>query len=421
VVIAMPEEVDSLIESLLDGSHAPIWGGVLHDYAIRAITSMRQLAENPFAPECLTLYLHNQCNLACAYCYTNPVYHPSQHLDPHIIRAGAQLVAKNCQQKGLPFTAVFHGGGEPSLFQDEVNEALGIIEEIAKKYALPIFRYIATNGVMPEAKVRWLASRFDLIGLSCDGTPDIQNRQRPTHGGGGSSATLEKTAHLLNRMGKPFHVRTTITHDIMRDQPAIADYLCKTLSPQEIHFEPVYYGGKTDVHSALVVDEIQTFVDHFFEAQGVARHYRIPLTCSSSRLNDIHGAYCHVFRQVLNLVPDGIATACFKLTRADDIQQMGLGIGTFEPESGFELDRAHITHLRHQLSTLPDVCATCFNRFHCTRACPDTCLIAPNANPAHTFRCGIQKALAYRTIHTIADDLWQKTVNAGGLINGIIL
>ena len=37
--------------------------------AAAAQAAWRRLAEAPFAPECLTLYPNNRCNLACGYCF----------------------------------------------------------------------------------------------------------------------------------------------------------------------------------------------------------------------------------------------------------------------------------------------------------------------------------------------------------------
>src|SRR5262249_3677830 len=44
----------------------------LRNHALAATREWRQLEDQPFEPECLTLYLSNQCNLACGYCYSAP-------------------------------------------------------------------------------------------------------------------------------------------------------------------------------------------------------------------------------------------------------------------------------------------------------------------------------------------------------------
>ncbi len=408
VVAAAPDAAESMIQALRKSVPSPGWGDTLRRHAVQAVQRMDQQIHAPFAPECLTLYLHNQCNLACAYCYTDPDHLAGERLQPEAIASAATLVAENCRAKGLPLTVVFHGGGEPSLFQDQVEQALALVDEAARRHGLRQFRYIATNGIMPETKVRWLADRFDLIGLSCDGTPDIQDRQRPRHGGGGTSAAMERTARGLRDIGKPFHIRVTITRASMRRQAEIAAYLCQVLAPDEIHFEPVYYGGKTNGASALVEVEARAFVEEFLAAQTIAQQHGISLTCSGSRVNAIHGAYCHVFRQVLNLVPSGTATACFKLTRREQLERHNAQIGDFSSEAGFMLDQRQISDLREQLGALPDACIDCFNRFHCTRSCPDECLLSGSVDAQSSFRCQVQQLLAYRRVRAAADEVWSQ-------------
>jgi len=416
VVITPPDQAESFSRAILNHDLGGVWAKTLRNHAQQAIIQHQQQATGKFAPECLTLYLHNQCNLACAYCYTDPLHQSAPKLDPQAIESAGELVAQNCQRKNLPFTVVFHGGGEPSLFTNQVDEALNILKTIAQRHGLRMFRYIATNGVMSDDKARWLASRFDLIGLSCDGTPDIHNRQRPLFGGGASSASLERTAHILREMSHPFHVRLTITRDTIHQQSDSVAYICTHLMPDEIHLEPVYMGGKTD--TSLAVDEAILFVDGFLEAQAVAHRHGIPVTFSGGRLKDIHGGYCHVFRNVLNIIPDGNITACFKETRGESVNQAGLGMGAWHPQTGIALDTIHIKKIAKKLSDFPSGCADCFNRFHCTRACPDGCALDDTHNPSGTFRCMIQQKLAYHTIFATAEQLWHKS---DGRIMGVIL
>ncbi|MBN1201617.1 MAG: radical SAM protein [Anaerolineae bacterium] len=387
------------------GAH---WGTALRTHAERAVTEAERRLSEPFAPECLTLYLNNECNLACVYCYADPAPRPAARLQPDAIAAAAEIVAAHCRAKGLPFTAVFHGGGEPTLHRADVERALTLIERAAAASDVPLFRYVATNGVMSAQKAAWLAGSFDLVGLSCDGTPDIQDRQRPRRGGGSTSAAIERTAEQLHRADRPFHVRATITAATLHRQVEIAGYICRKLAPAEIHFEPVYLGGRADAGIGLDVEQAEAYVRHFFAARDVAHSYGIPLTTSGSRPGAVHGAYCNVYRHVLNLVPPGAATACFKITGEAQAQQAGVCIGTLNRQTGrFVIDHERITALRRRLDRMPARCVNCFNRYHCVHECPDICPLGdapPGSEPG--FRCRMQKALAYALLQEKAGALW---------------
>jgi hypothetical protein len=104
----------------------------------------------------------------------------------------------------------------------------------------------------------------------------------------------------------------------------------------------------------------------------------------------MHGPYCHIFRDVLNLAPGGLATACFKLSTKSQIRERGLSIGSVAPiAEGFTLDSTRLLRLRRILSGIPQNCGACFNQFHCTGLCPDYCPL--DSVPVKSiFRCRIQ-------------------------------
>ena len=177
------------------------------------------------------------------------------------------------------------------------------------------------------------------------------------------------------------------------------------IAPEELHFEPVYLGG-----TGLEACHAGEFVAHFVDARQVARQYGIRLTSSGARPGSIHGPYCHVFRDTLNLVPGDVATACFKVTDLAHVEEMRAVIGAMNHQAGrFEIDHACVQDLSRQLGAMPAECAECFNRYHCVRECPDRCPLNGTTDEAGSepgFRCQSQKALAYAMLKEIAQSLW---------------
>jgi sulfatase maturation enzyme AslB (radical SAM superfamily) len=396
------------------GARGTDWGGQLWRRAESAAAKADMLRYGSFRPECLTLYLNNECNLQCVYCYADPSSGPAVRLDLVTVAAAAETVADNCREKDLPLYLVFHGGGEPSLHRGQVESILHLCDEVASGYQIEAFRYIATNGVMSENKAVWLAHQFELIGLSCDGPADIHDRQRPNLDGEGTLHLLERTARIVRQEGTPFQVRATITRSSLHRQADIANYLCQQLSPREIRFEPVYRGGRADSDAQFDAHHAGEFVTHFLEARKVARGYGIPLSISGSRPDSIHGPYCNVFRQVLNLVPGGVATACFKAADASQARARGAAMGALNRKTGrFDIDHRRVQTLRQLLDTAPPECADCFNRFHCVRGCPDHC---PLGGPdswgirGAAFRCLVQKSLTALLLAETAERLWSEVV-----------
>jgi uncharacterized protein len=344
-------------------------------------------------------------------------------LDQEAIAAAADVVARSCQEKGLPLSAVFHGGGEPTLHRQEIERAVGSVESAAAACGIKTFFYLATNGVMSEDMAAWLASVFDLVGLSCDGPAGIHDRQRPRWDGRGSLRVLERTAQIMHQAGCPLHVRVTVTRQTLARQAEIVEYICRQIAPLEIHLEPVYLGGRAAATDGLATHQVAEFIAHFTAARTVARRDGVALLSSGSRLGSIHGPYCNVFRQVLNLVPatgsdtEVMATACFKLANARQAEAKGAGIGAWHPSTGrLEIDHAQVHALRQQLRRVPLWCLDCFNRYHCAGDCPDRCPLDGNAHHPELegpgLRCLLQGGLSATILEEQASLLWAE-VKAG--------
>jgi len=355
----------------------------------------------PFTPLCLTLYLHTACNLHCTYCFagSQPLRVDTPRLNLKTIELAAEAVAEACAAQGRPFTVVFHGGGEPTLDQELADDALTIVERMAARCRLAIFRYIATNGIMSTQKAAWMAARVDLIGLSCDGPAEIQSRQR----GENTNRYVERTARIVNQAGKPLHVRVTLTPDGLARQAEIAAYLCRQLHPQEIEVEPVYQGGRAGKEDCFRPEQAEDFVNEFLRARETARRFGVTWQTSGSRPGEMHGPYCNVFRNVVNLIPGGAAIACFKNVDAGQCGAIGQ---VNDATHTLVLDHDRIALLRHELSAAEPECAACFNQYHCARGCPDQCPIEQGGySVAAGFRCRMQKLLAQALIQEAANSL----------------
>ena len=402
------------------------WAHELWRRAELALASANAWQQGAFSPECLTLYMNNECNLSCVYCYTNPSPGPAIRLDLRTIETAAAVVAESCRRKGKPFYVVIHGGGEPTLHHEQIDRMMICLETVAARHKVQLFRYIATNGVMSEWKALWLARRFDLIGLSCDGPPDIHNIQRAGRDGRGTLHLVKRTGHLLREEGCRVHVRATITQASLRRQREIADYICQQFSPEEIHFEPVYRCGNVKAADGLSIQQAGVFAEHFLDARRMARESGIPLLSSGTRPGSLHGPYCNLFRHVINLVPgegvagraSGVATACFKLTTAAQVQEVGAAIGALDRRTGrFEIDHRRVQALLPQLAATMPECDGCFNRFHCARECPDRCPLDGEAGSPEDwvpgFRCRVQKTIASALLRETADRLWAEALAKG--------
>jgi len=416
----VPAEVSGRFESeLRSGVETNLHVGELRRHAVAAEARWESIRTRTFEPVCLTVYPSNRCNSACEYCCSaaSPSSTgPAIRLDDVV--AAASLVAANCRARSLPLTVVLHGGGEPTLDRPLADAILDAAGAAASSQGLAIFRYVATNGIMSAARAAWLSRRFDLIGLSCDGPSWIQDRQRPLPGGRSSSPAVERTARVAREAGTPLHVRVTITPESLTHQCEIAEYVCSRLGPSEIHVEPAYpLGRAAEAPGArIVASQAEEFVSCFLAAREVARGRGVEWSCSMVRPTEVHGTYCEVFRDVLHVVPGGAATACFATVDGAQAVLLGMDIGG-RGGGGYEIRQGRVRELRASLSLDPTRCEACFNRFHCSRGCPEACPARAHT-PADVFRCRVEELLALAYLRETAKALMAAQGSRRDIIGG---
>ncbi len=384
---------------------------VLEHQAWLAKQAWDELTKAPFTPVCLTVYLSNRCNLHCSYCFAaqgrmNGVM--DKHLNQRhaqtalpiireeIVERAAQVVASHCAQRGKPFTLVLHGGGEPTLHWELLQRLVSLTRRIATMHGIGWWGYIATHGVLSKNKAVWLASHFDLIGLSCDGPPEIQDRQRPTTAGVAASKVVERTARIFTRLGTPFVVRATITPETMNAQTSIVRYIQQYLGARIIRFEPVYQAGGNQ-KTSFAPEDAKFFARYFQSAQEIANQLGCKLDLSGVRPEEIHGPYCNILRDVLQLTPDAGIAGCFLDTNRHD----AMGKGTFLGQAAMGnappfMNMNRIAELRRSAMRIPTKCWSCVNIYHCVRECPEGCLVSGEWTGSPNlagFRCQLYQHL----------------------------
>ena len=362
------------------------------------------LSQQGFDPECLTLYLSNACQLACSYCYSAPpdgreslTPHETVMLSRDSVERAALRVAQTCRERGLPLTVVFHGGGEPTLHRELLADLVATTRSVAVANGIEWRSYIATHGVVSKDCARWLAETFSLIGISCDGPPEIQDRGRPSRSGQRTSQAVERTARVLRDASADFCVRATVTRESIARQADIVRYTVETLGTRTLRIEPAYenYSHTT---GSFAPDDAVEFVEQYRRAEQVARELGCRLEISGCRPREIHGPYCNILRQVLQLTPDGSVSACFLSIDGESDISRGFRIDA-TPHQGAErlaLDTARIAEMQQRAARVPERCRDCVNVYHCARDCPETCPVASpeTENGEGGFRCQVLRALA---------------------------
>jgi uncharacterized protein len=360
--------------------------------ARRAARRYEALLRTEYSPVCLTAILTTECRMACRYCFATPSGRGGDVLAERTFRLAARQVAANCRRRGKDFVLVLHGGGEPTIHMDLVRRFHAIARMSARDAGAGFFSYIATSGVMSDEDASWLGRRFSRVGLSCDGPPSIQDRQRPRRGGGTTSDRVERTARIIRREGGDLSMRATLTPASLPRLEAIVRYGRERLGVTDIRAEPVY----RQPGRGFAPRSAGRFVDMFIRAQKLARELGGSLSLSGARPEEVHGPYCQAFRDVLQLNPDGTVSACFLAMMEGDpriIGRIGVAAGSWRPRADV------LRPFSAKAASVPPRCVDCVNRLHCVRECPDRCPLEPpeirrgSADEREGFRCRVQRRL----------------------------
>lgn len=315
--------------------------------------------------EMISFYVTTKCNLDCIYCYTrkNAEEHKHQTLAFDFAKAGIDDYYSTNYKKHIRF----FGAGEPTI---ELKLIIKICN-YAKEKDIKTTTEIQTNGCFTENTAQWLGDNIDVIWISSDGIPDIQNYYRPFVGGKKSSNTLERNIRYLSSKGKGLTgIRMTITHKNYHKQIANIDYFSK-LGIYNFWVDPIFPTvGESDSIEKL---DMKEFVLYFIEAVKYAYAkgltYGSILTCNF----DEPGSYaCRALLPVPHLTTDGYVSACDMALFGKDINHMDLFIyGKWDAESQkINYDNNKIQYLRSRRLENLIKCTKCEVGSFCRGYCP---------------------------------------------------
>jgi radical SAM protein with 4Fe4S-binding SPASM domain len=205
---------------------------------------------------------------------------------------------------------------------------------------------------------------------------------------------VEQSARIINREGGRLSMRVTVTPASLDGLELIVRYGRETLGLTEIRIEPVYRQS----HNGFSPFHAERFVTVFLQAQKLAQSLGCRLALSGVRPLEIHGAYCQIFRNVLQLNPDGTLSSCFLAMDEGDPRIIGHALNQ---DGSLSMKKDVIRFLSEKLAITPERCRDCVNRLHCARNCPDQCPLESSGNHVNRekdpeiegFRCRVQRSL----------------------------
>lgn len=360
-----------------------------------------------FQPTVCVLFLTNQCNLRCIYCYANGGDNHPEMMAVSMARAAIDKVCHNAlNQKLKRYSLCFHGGGEPTMAWPLLKSCV----EYARQKELPAEINLTSNGIWNEGQRSWLLDNIDEISLSFDGLPQIQDKQRPLRVGGPSSQMVMETIRELERRNKSYGIRVTVTDYSINRLSDIVTFLCQETGAHAFQIEPAFNHGRARLGKQALLQN-ESFAEAFMAGYDIAQQHNRQMYYSGSRPRLLTNRFCEAFSKALIVGPDGFITACYEVCSKEHELSRVFIFGAMGQEGTISLNgQVRESFLAH-ISERKKTCRDCFCYFHCAGDCPSkTFTLEPHGHLQHGSRCDlnrtITKELIIRFVHE-GNGIWQ--------------
>ncbi|MBI5746569.1 MAG: radical SAM protein [Nitrospirae bacterium] len=319
--------------------------------------------------DAVILFLTNQCNLRCSYCYASSGEYQMKQMPWEIAKASIGLVIGEVIKNQSPsMTLGFHGGGEPTLNWPILSRATDYACSLAEKNNIPLHITGSFNGYWPKKVLHYVIQNFTEVSLSFDGLPSIQNLQRPTRDKRDSYRRVAESLHTLDHAQFPYGIRMTVTNDSILSLAEAISFICENFRPRKIQVEPVFVEGRAR-KNRLSITDLNIFIDQFIKGFKEAERHNITLFYSGARLEVLTQRFCLAACRALVVTPDGDITTCFETYGREHPLSHHFIVGNYKGNGEFFMDKERLLHhFSHTVQQIP-YCNACFCKWHCAGDC----------------------------------------------------
>ena len=353
-----------------------------------------------YKPSIAVLLLTTSCNFCCIYCYASAGTGKGNVMSPRTGYSAIDLACNNAKDAGAEyFTLNFHGGGEPT----QAWKNFCSLVNYAHTRDLPARISISTNGYLNKKKLSWLLGNIDEISLSCDGTSDVQNLQRPLRSGHNTFDTVFETIRALDKHGKPYGIRLTVTESSIDSLPESISFFCKETGCKSFQAEPAFDHGRAK-KNGIALSNQKRFAKSFIAAYDIALSHNRYLFYSGARPASLTSNFCQAPFNALVVSSRGLLTTCYEVF--DPAHELGdlFFIGSLNSDRGIEINEVKHRFLLSRIEERRKLCRGCFCYWHCAGDCPAKTISPCGDGHLYTgIRCNINreitKELLLRYIH----------------------
>jgi radical SAM protein with 4Fe4S-binding SPASM domain len=254
----------------------------------------------------ITLFTSAVCNLNCGYCYA-PREKTIREDHKKINVDFARLAIRDYFEQTQNYYIRFFGAGEPTIAFDEMKA----IHEFSKNLSNNNLKTeLQTNGYFDDIVADWIEKNVDVLWISFDGLPSLQDKQRPTQAGLGSSdIVISNIKRFANNKNMQFGVRATITNDNFHKQIEMIEYL-SSIGVTYVCGSPCYSStANKNVSTPRTSKFAECFVPAYEHAKKMGMFYQTHFIVNFNK-NEKAEAYCRACVPSPHVTTDGFISCC---------------------------------------------------------------------------------------------------------------
>ncbi len=365
-----------------------------------------------------TLSLTQQCNLRCSYCYIKK-NHCFMTLE----------LANRIVNEIFSFTPsdeiidIGFFGGEPLLAFDFLKQVVNIVETHPLYDERHVLFSVTTNGTIFSLEIgEFLAKHNIVLCVSCDGPPQVHDKNRHFADGRKSSMLVESTLAMAKDVLPSVWVNAVYDTDSLSSLPQTIDYL-SSFEVDRIYLNPDYSSSwtKDNIDSlSFVYDEIgDKYVD--FLMADKPQYISLIDGKLSVLVKDGYGQdeRCKMGHGEFAFSASGKIYPCARLIGADDSRQNCIG----DIQSGLRETckcNQSVTNVNENVECVDcDLASYCMNWCGCSNF-----FSTGNYNLSGPFLCVSEKAAittalkVFKTLnHHYGEQILNKIIEVSGCSN----
>lgn len=402
VAALLREELAKLIASEveLEDSDAPALANLVDALGLpkgwRASLA-RNVEAAKWAPTSVIISNTQKCTLRCAYCYIDGGRLEDLAIDLEVAEAAIDLAFRNGRLHSKAAKLNFLGEGEATADWISFRH---IIEYYKRKRAQAnqsSYIQLSTNGVFASGRLRYVSDNCDRITISVDGLAPEHNSSRMLPNGKGSFRHVRRTMAGLDRLGKPYSIRATITDKSVDSVGTFVEWLAAETGCKDVQLEPVFDTSQTTRWARKEPPlSPERFISAFRDARRIGARVGITVDYSGADLG-VRDSFCGA-ADASNFVvtTKGVVSACNEVMLETDARARLFHYGRWNAAvKQFEINQASIRQLGKLRVQHVRKCARCFARYNCAGDCYAKTTNA-TTNPwdaPQTHRCTITREL----------------------------